>query len=100
MEALRGLISPAFFAFCRLFDNMSGFLILGLLRVIKGPKLTRPMAARLQCNTFGYYKLVLENLWKKIVFFLGLVNPFPCLVKYHFFVQEILFRTEKSDCNV
>lgn len=85
MEALRGLVCPTFLAFCGLLDNMSGFLFLRLLSAIKAPKLARPMAVHLQHKAFGYYKLILVKLWKKSLLFLGLVNPFPCHVKYHFF---------------
>lgn len=85
METLRGLVCPTFLAFCGLLDNMPGFLFLRLLSAIKAPKLARPMAVHLQYKAFGYYKLILVKLWKKSVLFLGLVNPFPCHVKYHFF---------------
>lgn len=104
MEALRGLISPTSSAFfCTLLDNMSDVLIPGLLRVIKGPKLTRPMAAHLQYEAFGSYKLVLENLWEKSVFFswtcksicLPCQVPFSLLKRYvsELKSQAVMFRT-------
>lgn len=80
MEALRGLISPAFLASCSSLDNVPGFLILGLLRAIKAPRLPRPMAVHLQYKTFGYYKLGLKKLWKNSIFFLDLAVHFPAML--------------------
>lgn len=96
MEVLRGLISPTFLASYSSLDNMPVFLILGLLRAIRAPKLPRSMAVHLQYKAFGYYKLGWKKLWKNSVFFLDLEVHFPAMSSTIFFVQQIWFDCYKT----